>query len=67
MQGRLERQIGVMPFRVIQRPGVIHGWADIPDHVDYLSFCPSHRVMKNGWVNPTIAPKYDGDISHGLS
>ena len=36
-------------------PGVIHGWADIPDHVDYLSFRPSHDVMKNGWVNPTIA------------
>jgi len=25
--------------------------------VDYLSFRPSHGVMKNGWVNPTIAPK----------
>ena len=32
-------------------------WADIPDHVDYLSFRPSHGVMKNGWVNPTIASK----------
>jgi len=38
-------------------PGVIHGWADIPDHVDYISFRPSHGVMKNGWVNPTIASK----------
>ena len=38
-------------------PGVIHGWADIPDHVDYLSFRPSQKVMKNGWVNPTIASK----------
>ena len=36
---------------------VIHGWFDIPDHVDYLSFRPSHGIMKNGWVNPTIAPK----------
>lgn len=42
---------------LIVPPGVIHGWADIPDHVDYLSFRPSHGVMKNGWVNPTIAPK----------
>jgi hypothetical protein len=25
--------------------------------VDYLSFRPSHGVMKNGWVNPTIATK----------
>ena len=42
---------------VIVPPGVVHGWADIPDHVDYLSFRPSHGVMKNGWVNPTIASK----------
>jgi hypothetical protein len=42
---------------LIVPPGVIHGWADIPDHVDYLSFRPSHSVMKNGWVNPTIASK----------
>jgi hypothetical protein len=42
---------------LIVPPGVIHGWYDIPDHVDYLSFRPSHDVMKNGWVNPTIASK----------
>ena len=42
---------------LIVPPGVIHGWVDIPDHVDYLSFRPSHGVMKNGWVNPTIATK----------
>ena len=42
---------------LIVPPGVIHGWADIPDHVDYISFRPSHGVMKNGWVNPTIASK----------
>ena len=42
---------------LIVPPGVVHGWADIPDHVDYLSFRPSHGVMKNGWVNPTIAAK----------
>jgi mannose-6-phosphate isomerase-like protein (cupin superfamily) len=40
---------------VIVPPGVVHGWADIPDHVDYLSFRPSQRVMQPGWVNPTIA------------
>jgi mannose-6-phosphate isomerase-like protein (cupin superfamily) len=40
---------------LIVPPGVIHGWYDIPDHVDYLSFRPSHDTMKNGWVNPTIA------------
>jgi hypothetical protein len=42
---------------LIVPPRVVHGWADIPDHVDYLSFRPSHGVMKNGWVNPTIAAK----------
>ena len=42
---------------LIVPPGVIHGWYDIPDHVDYLSFRPSHDVMKNGWVNPTLATK----------
>jgi len=42
---------------LIVPPGVIHGWADIPDHVDYISFRPSHGVMKNGWVNPIIASK----------
>jgi len=42
---------------LIVPPGVIHGWFDVPEHVDYLSFRPSHGVMKNGWVNPTIAPK----------
>jgi hypothetical protein len=40
---------------VIVPPGVVHGWADIPDHVDYLSFRPSQGVMQAGWVNPTIA------------
>jgi hypothetical protein len=40
---------------VVVPPGVVHGWADIPDHVDYLSFRPSQSVMQAGWVNPTIA------------
>src|SRR5215469_3869286 len=42
---------------VIVPPNVVHGWADIPDHVDYLSFRPSQHVMQAGWVNPTIAKK----------
>ena len=40
---------------VIVPPGVVHGWADIPDHVDYLSFRPSQHVLGAGWVNPKIA------------
>jgi mannose-6-phosphate isomerase-like protein (cupin superfamily) len=51
---KIELKVGDV---LIVPPGVIHGWFDIPDHVDYLSFRPSHGVMKNGWVNPTIAPK----------
>ena len=51
---KIELKVGDV---LIVPPGVIHGWADIPDHVDYLSFRPSHGVMKNGWVNPTIASK----------
>jgi mannose-6-phosphate isomerase-like protein (cupin superfamily) len=42
---------------VIVPPNVVHGWADIPDHVDYLSFRPSQHVMQAGWVNPTVAKK----------
>jgi hypothetical protein len=40
---------------VIIPPGVVHGWSDIPDHVDYLSFRPSQNLLQAGWVNPTIA------------
>jgi len=40
---------------VIVPPGMVHGWDDIPDHVDYLSFRPSQSVLQPGWVNPTIA------------
>jgi mannose-6-phosphate isomerase-like protein (cupin superfamily) len=40
---------------VIIPAGVVHGWADIPDHVDYLSFRPSQNVLQAGWVNPMIA------------
>jgi hypothetical protein len=39
---------------IIVPPGVVHGWSDIPDHVDYLSFRPSPNVLQSGWVNPTI-------------
>jgi quercetin dioxygenase-like cupin family protein len=35
--------------------GVPHGWTTIPDHVDYLSFRPSQRVLTAGYVHPSIA------------
>jgi hypothetical protein len=42
---------------IIIPPNVVHGWSDIPDHVDYLSFRPSQRLLQSGWVNPTLAAK----------
>jgi mannose-6-phosphate isomerase-like protein (cupin superfamily) len=35
--------------------GVPHGWTTIADHVDYLSFRPSQRVLTAGYVHPSIA------------
>jgi hypothetical protein len=34
--------------------GVVHGWLDIAEHVDYLSFRPSPNILTAGWVHPTI-------------
>lgn len=39
---------------IIIPAGTPHGWANIPDHVDYLSFRPSARVLKAGYVHPSI-------------
>jgi mannose-6-phosphate isomerase-like protein (cupin superfamily) len=39
---------------VIIPAGVPHGWAEIGDHVDYLSFRPSARVLEAGYVNPAL-------------
>ncbi|MEZ5708212.1 MAG: hypothetical protein R3E02_02360 [Blastomonas sp.] len=40
---------------VIVPAGVVHGWVDVPDHVDYLSFRPSPDLLTAGWVNPALA------------
>jgi mannose-6-phosphate isomerase-like protein (cupin superfamily) len=43
---------------IVVPPNAVHGWADIPDHVDYLTFRMSTKeTMQAGWVNPTIAAK----------
>ncbi len=42
---------------IIIPAGVPHGWSNIPDHVDYLSFRPSQRVLTAGYVHPSIAGK----------
>lgn len=34
--------------------GVVHGWVDIPDHVDYLSFRPSPGILSAGWIHPAL-------------
>jgi hypothetical protein len=39
---------------VIIPAGVPHGWTDIGDHVDYLSFRPSGKTLTAGYVNPVI-------------
>ena len=45
----------VKPGDIIIVPaGVVHGWLDIDDHVDYLSFRPSPGILTAGWVNPVL-------------
>ena len=39
---------------IIIPAGVPHGWTDIGDHVDYLSFRPSARVLEAGYTNPAL-------------
>ncbi len=41
---------------VVIPAGVLHGWVEIPDHVNYLSIRPDpDRVLPAGYVNPAIA------------
>jgi mannose-6-phosphate isomerase-like protein (cupin superfamily) len=39
---------------IIIPAGTPHGWSDIPEHVDYLSFRPSQKVLTAGYVHPSI-------------
>ena len=39
---------------IIIPAGVPHGWTEIADHVDYLSFRPSDHVLDAGYVHPAI-------------
>ena len=39
---------------VLVPPGVVHGWLDIPEHVDYLSFRPSPGILTAGFVHPVL-------------
>ena len=48
----------VKPGDIIIVPaGVVHGWLDIPDHVEYLSFRPSPNILTAGWVHPVLRGK----------
>ena len=45
----------VKPGDIIIVPaGVVHGWTDIPDHVEYLSFRPSPGILTTGWTHPVL-------------
>jgi len=39
---------------IIIPAGVVHGWLDIGEHVDYLSFRPSPGILTAGWVHPVL-------------
>ena len=39
---------------IIVPAGVVHGWFDIPEHVDYSSFRPSPGILTTGWVHPVL-------------
>ena len=39
---------------IIIPPNTVHGWVNIPEHVDYLSFRPSVGVLTAGYVHPSI-------------
>ena len=45
----------VKPGDIIIIPaGVVHGWLDIAEHVDYLSFRPSPGILTAGWTHPVL-------------
>lgn len=48
------REVNVGDIIIIPA-GVPHGWTNIPDHVDYLSFRPSKNALTAGYVHPSIA------------
>ena len=39
---------------IIVPAGVVHGWLDIPEHVEYLSFRPSPGILTAGWEHPVL-------------
>jgi hypothetical protein len=39
---------------IIIPAGVVHGWIDVPEHVDYITFRPSPGVLQSGWIHPAL-------------
>jgi hypothetical protein len=54
MAGDLVKKVVKTGDIIIIPAGVPHGWTDITDHVDYLSFRPSGHVLEAGYVHPAI-------------
>lgn len=52
--GDITKQVVSEGDIIIIPAGVPHGWTDIPDHVDYLSFRPSPGILTAGWTSPAI-------------
>lgn len=57
MASGVKKQV-VKPGDIIIIPaGVVHGWTDIPDHVEYLSFRPSVGILTAGWEHQVLRKK----------
>jgi len=52
--GDITKQVVSEGDIIVIPAGVPHGWTDIPDHVDYLTFRPSPGILTAGWTSPAI-------------
>jgi mannose-6-phosphate isomerase-like protein (cupin superfamily) len=52
--GDITKQVVSEGDIIIIPAGVPHGWTDIPDHVDYITFRPSPGILTAGWTSPAI-------------
>lgn len=53
-RGGQSRQVSAGDVVIIP-PGVLHGWAEVPDHVTYVSVRPdAEHVLPAGYVHPAL-------------
>lgn len=53
-QGGQTRKVSAGDMVIIP-PGVLHGWAEVPDHVTYVSVRPdADHVLPAGYVHPVV-------------